>query len=104
MLLIEYTQLLEKNVNQWRKTDAVVTWFQNIENKGISSFIKFDIVNFYPSISTDLLVNVYPSVLKDLLINTMQFSKLLKLYYMPTNRYYSTKMRSGLKKTILILM
>ena len=45
------------NVNQWRNTDAVVTWFQNIENKDISSFIKFDIVDFYPSISKDLLIN-----------------------------------------------
>ena len=45
------------NVNQWRNTDAVVTGFQNIENKEISSFIKFDIVDFYPSISKDLLTN-----------------------------------------------
>ena len=53
-------QLLEKkttNVNQWRNTDAVVTWFQNIENKDICSFIKFDIVDFYPSISKDIITN-----------------------------------------------
>ena len=45
------------NVNQWRNTDADVTWFQNIENTDISLFIKFDIVDFYPSISKDLLIN-----------------------------------------------
>ena len=50
--------IIEKtNVNQWRNTDAVITWFQNIENKDISSFIKFDIVDFYPSISKDLSIN-----------------------------------------------
>ena len=32
-------------------------WFQNIENKDISSFVKFDIVDFYPSTSKDLLIN-----------------------------------------------
>ena len=42
------------NVNQWRKSDAVVTWFQNIQNKDISSFIKLDFVDFYSSISKDL--------------------------------------------------
>ena len=43
-------------VKQWRNTDAVVMWFQNIKNKDISLFIKFDIVDFYP-ISKDLLIN-----------------------------------------------
>ena len=42
------------NVNQWRKRDTVVTWFQNIQNKDISSFIKLDFVDFYSSISKDL--------------------------------------------------
>ena len=37
--------------------DAVVTWFKNIENNHISLFIKFDIVDFYPSGSKDLLMN-----------------------------------------------
>ena len=45
------------NANQWRNTDAVVTWFQNIENKDISLFIKFGIVNFHPSISNNFLIN-----------------------------------------------
>ena len=44
-------------VNQWRNTDAVLTWFQNIENKDISLFIKFDIVDFCPSISKNLIMN-----------------------------------------------
>ena len=30
----------QTNKNQWRSTDAVVTWFQNIESKDISSLKK----------------------------------------------------------------
>ena len=47
----------QTNVNRWRNTDAVVTWFQNIENKDISLFIKFDIVDFCPSISKNLIMD-----------------------------------------------
>ena len=40
-------------MNQWRNTNSVIKWFKAIKNK--SSFIKFDIVEFYPSISKGLL-------------------------------------------------
>ena len=43
------------NMNQWQNTQAVITWFKSIENKRSSSFIKFDIDNFYPSITKELL-------------------------------------------------
>ena len=42
------------NVSQWRNTDFVLTWFKG-HNKLKLSFISFDIVNFYPSISENLL-------------------------------------------------
>ena len=57
-------QILEKinsqircstNLNQWRNTAAVIDWFKNIPDKSNSKFIKFDIVDFYPSISEELL-------------------------------------------------
>ena len=41
--------------NQWRKTDSVIDWFTNINNKQQCAFIKFDIVSFYPSITLRLL-------------------------------------------------
>ena len=44
------------NVNQWINMQAVITWFKNIKSKSSSSFIKFDIVDFYLSISEDLLL------------------------------------------------
>ena len=42
-------------MNQWQNTQAVITWFKSIENKGSSSFITFDIVDLYPSITKELL-------------------------------------------------
>ena len=43
------------NVNQWRNTQNVIDWFGNIEEKSMHSFISFDIIDFYPSISENLL-------------------------------------------------
>ena len=42
------------NVNQWRITQNVIEWFSNIKEKTKHSFILFDIVDFYPSISENL--------------------------------------------------
>ena len=41
--------------NQWRSSQSVLDWFNNIEEKASKSFMKFDIVSFYPSISMNLL-------------------------------------------------
>ena len=43
------------NVNQWKNSSFVIEWFQSINNKPNYTFISFDIVEFYPSISEDLL-------------------------------------------------
>ena len=42
-------------INQWKNTASVLTWFNGISNKDQYSFIAFDVVDFYPSISIDLL-------------------------------------------------
>ena len=53
-------QLLEKlnceirevtGLQQWRSTEEVLGWFENIKNKSRLSFMQIDIVEFYPSIS-----------------------------------------------------
>ena len=43
------------NSNQWRNTKSVIDWFSNIREKKKRSFLIFDIVDFYPSISEHLL-------------------------------------------------
>ena len=50
------TKIREKTqMNQWRNAKSVIEWFKAIKNKSKSSFIKFDIVEFYQSISKELL-------------------------------------------------
>ena len=41
--------------NQWRNTATVIDWFKNLPDKHITKFIKFDICDFYPSITEPLL-------------------------------------------------
>ena len=41
--------------NQWRNTTTVLEWFNGITDKSRTRFIKFDICNFYPSITEQLL-------------------------------------------------
>ena len=43
------------SLNQWKNTRAVVNWFSGIEHKERYMFIAFDVVDFYSSISVDLL-------------------------------------------------
>ena len=45
------------HANQWKNTSSVIDWFKNIPNKRQSSFIQFDVENFYPSISLTLFNN-----------------------------------------------
>ena len=42
-------------LNQWRNTNAVLKWFNNITDKSNCSFIQFDIKEFYPSITENIL-------------------------------------------------
>ncbi|KAJ8045981.1 hypothetical protein HOLleu_09120 [Holothuria leucospilota] len=42
-------------VNQWRNTSSVLKWFTNLDKKNNLTFLVFDIVDFYPSISEELL-------------------------------------------------
>ena len=45
----------ETRVSQWHNTDDVINWFNNIKNKQNCTFVQFDIEEFYPSISKELL-------------------------------------------------
>ena len=48
--------LKQTNINQWKKSQ-VITSFKNIKSKKTSSFVNFDVENFYPSISIDLFTD-----------------------------------------------
>lgn len=42
-------------VNQWKNTSSVLQWYKSLPNKCKAAFISFDVVEFYPSITEDLL-------------------------------------------------
>ncbi len=46
------------NVNQWKNSQSVIEWFNNINDKTNHTFVSFDIVEFYPSITKELLNRV----------------------------------------------
>ena len=49
-------RILEKTkLHQWKSTSEVIKWFNNIANKSRCSFLSLDVVDFYPSISAELL-------------------------------------------------
>ena len=49
-------RVMEKTkTNLWRNTREVIKWFQAIENKSTYRFISFDVVEYYPSITEELL-------------------------------------------------
>ena len=45
----------KSGLNLWRNTQSVIEWFKGIPDKERQSFIKFDIVSYYPNISRKLL-------------------------------------------------
>ena len=42
-------------VNQSKNTNDVISWFKSIKNKQNCKFISFDIKDFYPTITKELL-------------------------------------------------
>ena len=42
-------------LQQWLNTDATLAWFNALDNKQSLSFVICDIVDYYPSISVELL-------------------------------------------------
>ena len=43
-------------LNQWRNTKVVIDWFKQIPQKSHTRLMKFDICDFYPSITEELLL------------------------------------------------
>ena len=43
-------------LTQWRSTGEALKWFSDIKDKHKKRLIQFDVVEFYPSISEELLI------------------------------------------------
>ena len=44
-------------MQSWKNTHSVIEWFKELKNKQKLSFLQFDICEFYPSITKQVLVN-----------------------------------------------
>ena len=44
-------------INQWINTLNIIDWYANYMGKNKASFVQFDLENFYPSTTSDLLYN-----------------------------------------------
>ena len=42
-------------INQWKNTVSAIKWFSSLKDKHLMKFVMFDIKDFYPSITQDLL-------------------------------------------------
>ena len=72
--------------NQWRCTSTVIEWFRAIENQKTCKFIRFDIAEFYPSISAELLeksMNFVRSIIEieDKIIGIINHGRKSLLFY-----------------------
>ena len=47
----------QSGLNQWRNTASTLNWFNTISDKPNCKFLKFDVVEFYPSITEKLLTD-----------------------------------------------
>ena len=50
---------IQKNTynNLWNNSTDTIEWFRNIKNKSKTTFIQFDIIDFHPSISKEVLID-----------------------------------------------
>ena len=76
--------------HEWRNTSVVIDWFKNIPDKDNHTFTQFDIENFYPLISEDLL-QIYYLMPK----HKYTFPMITWKYYMPENLFFSIKTYPG---------
>ena len=42
--------------NLWKNSLDTIEWFENIKHKNKTTFIQFDIIDFYPTITKELLL------------------------------------------------
>ena len=43
--------------NLWRNSYDTIEWFRKVKNKSKATFMQFDIIDFYPSISKNILID-----------------------------------------------
>ena len=89
------------DLNRRRNTDTVIDWFKGIRNKNLCKFVIFDIKEFYPSITENLL----RKVLTFAEAHTHFFQITTKQLFTTQENHYSLTIRKlGLRETVDHLM
>ena len=87
----------QTQLNQWKNTDSVIKWFCDIQDKKRFCFINFDINDFYPSISEELL-------LKSINFAKTYTMMISILSYNQENRFCFLKAPPGTNQITLVLI
>ena len=66
-------------LNQWKKTEDVINWFSQLRQKNKLTFFTFDIIDFYPSISEELLNNSTEWAKEDTSIDNQEYETIMHL-------------------------
>ena len=81
----------KSQLQQWKNTDSVITWFSKLQNKQQLHFIQFDVVDFYGSITPNSLM----------MLSNMQADMLLSVTTpsppssRPQTHFYTAGLRLG---------
>ena len=64
-------------LNQWKNTKDVINWFSQLRQKNNLTFLTFDIFDFYPSISDELLDKSMEWTRKHTSIDDQEYEKMM---------------------------
>ena len=68
----------KSQLQQWKNTDSVINWFSHLQDKARLTFIQFDVVNCYGSITPDLLKNTITFAAKFVAISELTKSTIMQ--------------------------
>ena len=63
---------------QWKNSFSVIDWFKGLQNKNKLSFIQFDIIEFYPNITEDILKKALEFAKQYVPISSREMNLILK--------------------------
>ena len=84
------------NNNLWKNSTDTIVWLKNIKNKSKATFIQFDMIDFYPSISKEVLIDSIYYVKNYVEITDEQYQIILAWRKTVLANNDSTKIKTGL--------
>ena len=83
--------------NLWENSYETIEWFRGIKNKSKGTFIQFDIIDFYPSITKNLLIDSINYARKYIDITNEQYEIILACRKTVIKNNDSTWVKNGLE-------